>query len=301
MPAQNEGSYITETGSANGDVARFDACFRAYYEAPIRRYRTLLLGAESLVRIGVLTPHVAPGPEEEFAAMAPAQLTTLLVRVSADPPTTPSPLRALTGSALDRAAAVFANEPVDEVGYASTSTAYALGFEAEVGMVSRLSGLIGVPVTSTSASAVRALRVLDVEHVALIEPPWFDAELNELGVTYFQSQGFDVVSSESAELSQDPRRIEPADVVDWTLRHAPDEAEGVFFGGNGFRAAGAIDALERAIGRARPHVEPGPPLEPARARGHGVRGRRIRPAVRARGSGRVAIVGYPSRAPFTSE
>ena len=38
-------------------------------------------------------------------------------------------------------------------------------------------------------------------------------------------------------------------MVDWTLRHAPDEAEGVVFGGNGFRAAAAIDALERAIGR----------------------------------------------------
>jgi maleate isomerase len=29
----------------------------------------------------------------------------------------------------------------------------------------------------------------------------------------------------------------------------PDEAQGVFIGGNGFRAAGAIDALEHAIGR----------------------------------------------------
>jgi hypothetical protein len=39
-----------------------------------------------VIRIGVLTPHVAVGPEEEFAAMAPAQLTTRVVRISADPP-----------------------------------------------------------------------------------------------------------------------------------------------------------------------------------------------------------------------
>jgi maleate isomerase len=202
-----------------------------------------------VLRIGVLTPHIAPGPEEEFAAMAPAQLTTQVVRISADPPTTPSPLRALAGSALDKAAQTFAVEPVDVVGYASTSTAYALGFDAEAALVSRLSELIGVPVASTCASAVRALQVLDVERVALVEPPWFTAELNELGVAYFQSRGFDVVSLGSAELSQDPRRIEPADVVEWTSRRVPDEAQGVFIGGNGFRAAGAIDALERAIGQ----------------------------------------------------
>ena len=68
-------------------------------------------------------------------------------------------------------------------------------------------------------------------------------------MTYFQSQGFDVVSSESAELSQDPSRIEPADVIEWTMRHVPAQAQGIFIGGNGFRAAGAIAALEHAIGR----------------------------------------------------
>jgi maleate isomerase len=91
--------------------------------------------------------------------------------------------------------------------------------------------------------------LLAIERIALVEPPWFGAELVELGEAYFQRQGFDVVSSQAAELSEDPRRIEPADVVEWTSRRVPDEAEAIFIGGNGFRAAGAIDALERAIGR----------------------------------------------------
>jgi maleate isomerase len=202
-----------------------------------------------VVRIGVLTPHVAVGPEVEFAAMVPAQLTSRVVRVSGDPPTTPSQLRALAGSALDRAARTFAIEPVDVLGYASTSTAYVLGFVAEAAMVARLSAAAGLPVESTCASAVRALRLLAVECVALVEPPWFTAELVELGEVYFQDRGFDVVSSQAAELSQDPRRIEAADVVEFTARGVPDEAQGVFIGGNGFRAAGAIDALERTIGR----------------------------------------------------
>jgi maleate isomerase len=116
-------------------------------------------------------------------------------------------------------------------------------------LVTRLSRRIGVPVSASCASAVRALHVLGVERVALVHPPWFDAELNELGAAYFRSAEFDVVSSESATLSQDPRRIEPAAVYDWTSRHVGDAAEAVFIGGNGFRAAGAIAPLEKAIGR----------------------------------------------------
>jgi Arylmalonate decarboxylase len=90
-----------------------------------------------------------------------------------------------------------------------------------------------------------------VERVALVHPPWFDAELNDLGAAYFESTGFDVVSSGSAALSQDPRRIDAAAVYEWTSRNVSGAAEAVFIGGNGFRAAGATGALE---------VEPGRPV-----------------------------------------
>jgi maleate isomerase len=58
-----------------------------------------------------------------------------------------------------------------------------------------------------------------------------------------------VVSSVSADLPRDPRRIQTAAVIEWTSRHAPDDAEAVWIGGNGFRAAGAVEALEDTIGR----------------------------------------------------
>jgi maleate isomerase len=116
-------------------------------------------------------------------------------------------------------------------------------------MVSRLSQLTARPVAATCASAVCALRVLEVERVALVGAPWFAREFNDLGAAYFASQGFDVVSSESAGLSQDPDMVEPGAICEWTSRHVADAAEAVFIGGNGFRAAGAIQALEAAIGR----------------------------------------------------
>jgi maleate isomerase len=215
--------------------------------------------AETVIRIGVVSPHAAIGPEAEFPAMAPGRVTTRVERVSvgaalvgvkADAPS-PSRLRALTAyPILDEAAATLARDSVDVIAYASTSSAYAIGFDAEAAVALRLSRRVGIPVLATCASAVLALRVLGVRCIALVDPPWFDAELNELGATYFRNEGFDVVSSASADLPGDTRRIEAAaGLLEWTAQHVSDDVEAVFIGGNGFRAAGAIASLERAIGR----------------------------------------------------
>jgi maleate isomerase len=212
---------------------------------------------DTVIRIGVLTPHEVPGPEVEFAVMAPGHLATRVVRITGAAgagggggPVSPADLGPLaTAPLLDRAAGQLLTDPVDVIGYASTTSAYTIGFEAETAMVSRLSRLAGRPVASTCASAVCALRVLEVERVAVVGAPWFAPGFNDLGAAYFAGQGFDVVSSESAGLSHDPDAVEPAAVCTWTARHIADAAEAVFIGGNGFRAAGAIQALETAVGR----------------------------------------------------
>jgi maleate isomerase len=212
---------------------------------------------DSVIRIGVLTPHEAPGAEAEFPAMAAGHLTTRVVRITGaadacgdDGLVSPAALSPLTTAPLlDRAAGQLLKDRVDVIGYASTTSAYTIGFEAETAMVSRLSQLAGRPVAGTCASAVCALRALEVERVALVGAPWFAREFNDLGAAYFASQGFNVVSSELAGLSHDPDAIEPVAVCEWTSRHVSDAAEAVFIGGNGFRAVGAIQPLETAIGR----------------------------------------------------
>jgi maleate isomerase len=211
-----------------------------------------------VIRIGVLTPHVAIGPEAEFPAMAPGRVVSCVARIPTDgmssvgavgSPTSPTGQRALTAAEyIDPAAEQFGGS-IDVIGYASTSSAYAIGFDAEEALLSRLSQRVGIPVVATCASAVLALRVLGVERIALVDPPWFDSELNELGAAYFTSQGFDVVSSASAGLSQDPQQIDAPSVVEWTSRHVSDDVEAVFMGGNGFRVAEAIAPLETALGR----------------------------------------------------
>ncbi len=150
---------------------------------------------------------------------------------------------------LDRAAHALGAEPIEVVGYASTTSGYVIGFDAEREMLSRLSELTGRPAAATSAAAVRALHMLGVRRVAVIGAPWFDPSFNDLGAAYFASQGFDVVSSRSADLSQHPVEIHPADVCAWTAQHVEDAADAVFIGGNGFRVVEAIDPLEALLDR----------------------------------------------------
>ena len=209
-----------------------------------------------MIRIGVLTPHFASGPEVEFPAMVPGRLTTCLARVSPELATvgvragrpTSSELSVLRRS-LAEAAELLAHRSLHAIGYASTSTSYGIGSDEDAALLSMLSQRVGLPVSSTCASAVRALRTFGVERVAIVHPPWFGAELNELGAAYFRGEGFDVVSCASAALSLDPSRIEAGAVYDWISRHVGDEAEAVFVGGNGFRAAGAIASLEARLYR----------------------------------------------------
>src|SRR4051794_34088664 len=212
-----------------------------------------------MISVGMLTPHAAPGPEVELPDMAPGQVAVRVSRIPAvgatatapgTPPTSSSGLRELTApEALDAAVAALADEPVDVIGYASTSTGYAIGGATEATMVDRLSRRWSLPVVSASLSAGAALRALHVQRVAVVHPPWFDDELNDLGAAYFRSQGFDVVSCGSAELPNDPGRIDPWAITEWTTSQVGDEAEAVFIGGTGFRAAGAIKALEARTGR----------------------------------------------------
>jgi maleate isomerase len=212
---------------------------------------------DGLLRVGVVTPHAAPGPEVELPELAAGRLTVVLARVrpaGADaawaPPTSAAGLRALADpSTVDHAAAEFRSGSVDVVAYASTTSGYALGHEGEAALVAGLSRSCGVPAVGSGPAAVAALRACGAGRVALVHPPWFDTEIDELGARYFRDQGFAVTLHKARELPDDPARIRPGPVADWVARHVDADADAVFLAGNGFRAAAAIGELERRTGR----------------------------------------------------
>ncbi|MFG2888186.1 maleate cis-trans isomerase [Streptomyces sp. NPDC048248] len=211
-------------------------------------------------RIGVLTPHADVGPESELRAMAPSDIGIHAARVpfgamkpgGAMDATIPlAPVKAFAEPPyVDDAAEQLAAAPVSAIGFAFTSSAYVIGARGEEAMLHRLEGRVaGLPVVATCAATVRALRLLGVGRLCLVDPPWFDAELNALGRVYYEDAGFDVPFSAPCALPSGQTLIQPGDLYDWTVNHVPDSAEAVVIGGNGFRAVGAIERLEAALER----------------------------------------------------
>ncbi|MFC4783595.1 maleate cis-trans isomerase family protein [Nocardioides sp. MAHUQ-72] len=217
-------------------------------------------GWDVRTRIGVITPHADVGPESEIRAMAPATIGVHAARVpfgamaagGAMDPTIPlAPVAAFVEPPhIDDAVSLLAAAPLAVIGIGFTSSAYVTGAAAEAELVERLrSRASGVPVVPTCAAAVQALRHVGASRISVVDPPWFDEELDRLGAEYFSSQGFEVVSHAPCSLPSDQRSIEPAALHEWIRVHTPETAEAVFVGGNGFRSVGAIAALEESLAR----------------------------------------------------
>jgi maleate isomerase len=210
-------------------------------------------------RIGVLTPHADIGPESEFRAMVPEGVSIHAARI---------PL-ALAASGLDansfaieharafanpphveEATALLAAAPLSAIAYCFTSSSYVRGAADDDDLQARLERRSnGVPIVITAKAAVLALRAVSAQRVALIDPPWFAADVTAKGADYFQGHGFEVVYAAPAGLPSGQRLIHPGLVYEWAREHVPASADAVFFGGNGFRAVGVIRALEEDLGR----------------------------------------------------
>jgi maleate isomerase len=76
-----------------------------------------------------------------------------------------------------------------------------------------------------------------------------DGEAAMIGRGFYEQAGFEVTSAGPCDLPSDQWAITPEGLHDHVLAAAPDGAEAVVIGGNGFRAVGAIEALEEALGR----------------------------------------------------
>ncbi|MCX4782939.1 maleate cis-trans isomerase family protein [Streptomyces sp. NBC_01264] len=217
-------------------------------------------GWDVRVRLGVLTPHADVGPESELRAMAPADVGLHTARVpframgrgGAMDATIPlAPVRAFAEPPhLDDAAELLAAAPVSVIAYAFTSSAYVIGPRGEGYMLDRLRERThGLPVVATCAATAEALRALDVGRLALVDPPWFDETLSDLGRGYYEDAGFEVPYAAPCGLPSGQTLIGPRALHDWVSAQVPDTAEAVVIGGNGFRAVGAIAALEATLGR----------------------------------------------------
>lgn len=200
-------------------------------------------GLGALGKIGILTPDFDPVPESEIRAMAPVGISIHSARVKY--------LRNNPGSFVENvehAITLLAKVQPKVILYAFISSSYTLGVEAEQQLILRLEKLTnGIPVIFTSRAAIEAFRLFNARKITLIHPPWFLSEVNTKGRSYFESQGFDVVSCNQLTPLRDFTEVAPREVYQWVHKNAPIVTDAIFLAGNGLRTAGAITKLEKDI------------------------------------------------------
>lgn len=216
-------------------------------------------GWEARARVGVVVPHADVGPESEFQAIAPEDVFVHGSRVhfgamrpggEMDPKIPHDPVRAFVEPPLiDDAVELLAASPIDVVALGFTSSAYVLGARGEQELFARLARRTrGIPLTGTTAAAVNGFTALGAQSVAIVNPPWFDDALSQLGADYFTQQGFKVVHHGPCGLPSDQKLITPEALSAWirttVAEYRPDA---VLVAGNGIRAVGVINTLEQEL------------------------------------------------------
>ncbi len=215
-------------------------------------------GLGALVRLGVLTPDSDPVPESELWAMSPAGVSVHVSRV----PWNRQPRGRAPALAHEQARAFGAPPHVDNaiellaavsphvILYAFTSGSYLLDAKEEEALRVRLEQRGGgVPILLTCSAGVSALRVLGAKRVAIVHPPWFSAQLNARGEQYYQARGFELVFCAPMNPARPFTEVPASEVFDWVRTNVPRQAEAVFIAGNGLRAVGVIQALEKSLRR----------------------------------------------------
>ena len=215
-------------------------------------------GWECRCRIGLLVPDADVGPEAEWSALTPPGMLFNVSRfhfpvrpvaVSGDKISMHSVDFVANPGPLEDAVRLLAPLKVEAVSLAFTSNSYVAEDDE---LVPRLSEIVhGRPVVTTGHAFLAAVEHLQAKRVLLVDPPWFPAELTEMGRAWLVRKGVNVVRAEVSTLPSGQGNIHPGSVHRWlseTIRREADDIDLVLIGGNGFRAISAIHAVEEDTG-----------------------------------------------------
>jgi maleate isomerase len=133
------------------------------------------------------------------------------------------------------------------VTYACTSGSFVGGIGHDRTIIERLAPIAGVPVTTTSTAMVRALRVLEIERVAVGVP--YLGELGERLREFLEASGFKVVSLRALNLPHGFATVPAAEAYRLGRSADTSEAEAVFIACTALRTLEVLEPLEEDLGK----------------------------------------------------
>ncbi|MFC7397481.1 ectoine utilization protein EutA [Chelatococcus sp. GCM10030263] len=199
-------------------------------------------------RIGLVILATDHTTEVDFQRMVASERIGLYTaRIAYANPTTPENLKRMQPRLSEGASLILPDEPLDAICYSCNSASVVIGDAAVAAAIEAAKP--GVPVVTPPLAAVAGLKALGVRRISVLTP--YTVETSRPMAAYFAGHGFDIARFTCLGFDDDRAmaRIGPASLVEAAVEATAADSDALFIACTALRAAGAVPAIERAIGR----------------------------------------------------
>ncbi|MEM7293421.1 MAG: Asp/Glu racemase [Pseudomonadota bacterium] len=202
-------------------------------------------------KIGLVYPAEGLVMEPEFYAMAPEGVSVHTARVDLLDATIEGLSEMMDDDRIEVAARMLGSRGhTDVVTFGGTSATFMRGIGYDESVIKRMeAAMAGVPASTTSTAALRALHAVGAKRISFVGP--YIDEVTTRGGAFFAANGFEVSGAHGMGVSDN---LELNDIpLDRTYDYAKSvvekDADTIFISCTGLRTIGAIAALEESLGR----------------------------------------------------
>lgn len=199
-------------------------------------------------KLGIIYP--ADGAlDHEYWDLVPSGVSVHITRISVpQEEQTLAVLEAQTESEdIDKAAADLNVIRLDAIAYACTSGSFVHGIGSDLEIIRRMETASGVPCTTTTTAAVRALEALGSKSVSVVTP--YPDEINARLKIFLEDSGFEVVALKGLGLYTEIFN-QPAGAAYRMAREADSsEADAILISCTNFRSVEVLQDLEQDLGK----------------------------------------------------